>query len=58
MLPNEDEEVHPTSHSAKGRSIDQPRPAIQALRGKAQSRDCIRRKDPSSASDDGGRFLS
>ena len=58
LLPNEHEEVHPTSHSAKGRSIDQPRPAIQALRGKEQSRDCIRRKDPSLASEDDGRFLS
>ena len=48
LLPNEHMEVYPTSHSAKGRSIDQPRPATQALRGKAQSRvDHFRRKDPS-----------
>ena len=48
LLPNGRDEVYPTS--AMGRSIDQPRPAIQALRGKAQSRtDHCRREDPSSA---------
>ena len=34
----------------KGRSVDQPRPAIQSIRGKAQSStDHFRREDPSAA---------
>ena len=58
LLPNGRDEVLPTSRSARERSIDQLRPAIQALRGKAQSRvDHLRRKDASSAEDD-SRSLS
>ena len=59
LLPNGCDEVYPTSHSAKGRSIDQPRPATQALRGQAPSHvDHFRRKDPSSSGEDDSRSLS